>query len=188
MIKTYFTKVRKCALLDYELGMIDAIPPSEALSAGSMIEYSLTKRSQEKFFLQEVDLINIPLQLAKQDILFFHHILELCYFFMLEGSQVPGMYELLCRLYHESKTYSLDFKLLFLFKFFVLLGRFPYEGKYQTTFFQELASKPIDTIISYSIDWNSKHELREWIVSCVMDHPYVQGLKTIHFLERDRLL
>ncbi len=54
---------------------------------------------------------------------------------MLEGSHVPGMYDLLCRLFHETKTYSLDFKLLFLFKFFVLLGRFPYESKYQNCFF-----------------------------------------------------
>jgi hypothetical protein len=188
IIKTYFTKTRKCALLDYEMGMVEAIPSSDKLSPGSMIEYALVKGSQEKFFLQEIDLINIPLHLARQDILFFHHILELSYFFMLEGSHVPGMYDLLCRLFHETKTYSLDFKLLFLFKFFVLLGRFPYESKYQTVFFQDLAHKPIDTIINYSIDWNSKRELREWIVSCVMDHPYVQGLKTIHFLERDRLL
>lgn len=189
IIKTYFAKVRKCALLDAELGMIEVIPPYETLSAGSLLEYELAKGFQERFFLQGVDLVNVPLQLAREDILFFHHILELCYFFILEGSNVPGMHELLCNLYHETaKTYSIDFKLLFLFKFFVLLGRFPHETKYQTAYFQELASKPIDTIIHYSIDWNSKHELREWITSCVMDHPYVQGLKTIHFLERDRLL
>ncbi|BDC34151.1 hypothetical protein Noda2021_01090 [Candidatus Dependentiae bacterium Noda2021] len=169
--------------------MIEAIPPSETWSVGSLVEYTLVKSNQNKLFLHNVDLIDVPFKLAREDILFFHHILELSYFFMLEGSHVPGMYELLQYLYSQSQEkYSLDFKLLFLFKFFVLLGRYPEDEKFQTMYFEELASKPIDTVVHHLIPSNVSLQLSEWIISCVMDHPYVQGLKTIHFLERDRLL
>jgi len=188
IIKTFFTKKIKIALLDAELGKIEGVPPSDIWCVGSLIEYSIPDK-KEHSMLHNMGLVSLPLLLARTDILFFHHILELCNFFIPVGSYVTGMYELISLLYADKAAYYSDqFKLLFLLKFFVLLGRYPENQKFQTSYFHQLALMPIDRIMDYSIDWDTEQELREWVTDCVLDHPYVHVLKTFHFLERDRLL
>ena len=188
VLKTFFSKKKKIIILDAQLGKIEGVPPHDNLFPGALISYFVTPRDTI-YFLQGIELLDVPMGLAKDDILFLHHILEVCYYGAPFEKTSPEIFQLVCYLYYQDiSPYTPDFKIAFLFKLLVLLGMHPEELRFQDPHYYLLARESIDTIIDKAIQLETKHALHEWVRSCIRIHPLIHAFKTIHFLDSDRLL
>lgn len=170
-------------MLDQQLGKIEAVPPSDAYTPGSLICYYAHARGQV-YFLHSIELLDMPLALAKDDILFLHHVIELVYFSSPFATSVPEVFGLVYQLYElKQNSYDNDFKMVYLFKLLVALGMHPEESRFHDANYYLLARESIDTIINKSIHLDIKQALHEWVRACVLVHPLVHVFKTMHFLD-----
>lgn len=175
-------------VLDAHLGKIEGVPPTDALFAGALISYFTTPRDT-LYFLHGIELLDVPMSLAREDILFLHHTLEVCYYCAPFEKTAPEIFDLVSCLYQQDVSpLSADFKIAFLFKLLVFLGMHPEEVRFQDPGYYLLARESIDTIIDKAIQLETKHALHEWVRSCIRTHPLIHAFKTIHFLDSDRLL
>lgn len=183
ILKTFFPKKMKMVVLDEHLGKIEAVPPSENYTPGSLISYYAHARGQI-YFLHSIELLDMPLALAKDDILFLHHVIEIVYFSSPFATSVPEVFGMIYQLYElKRNAYSDDFKIVYLFKLLVALGMHPEESRFQDAHYYLLARESIDTIINMSIHLDIKRALHEWVRACVLVHPLVHVFKTMHFLD-----
>jgi hypothetical protein len=188
ILKTFFPKKMKMVVLDQQLGKIEGVPPHDNFTCGSLLSYYAQARGPV-YFLHTISLMDVPLWLAKDDILFLHHVLEICYMCVPFGSTAPEIFNLIYQLYEEFKIpHGKEFKIAFLFKLLILLGMHPDESHFQDPSYYLLARESIDTIINKSIDLDTKEALHEWVRSCIAIHPLIHVFKTVHFLDSDRLL
>src|SRR3990167_5743477 len=89
----------KIALLDHSAGRVDGIIASPLVRVGSMIEYRVDKHKGTLRYIKYHTIVGVPLSIARVDILFWHHVLELCYYFVPLGSFTQQLFELLEFLY-----------------------------------------------------------------------------------------
>ena len=111
ILKTFFPKKMKMVLLDYDLGKIEGVPSTDNFSCGSMLAYDVQAKGN-LYFLHAIELLDMPLMLARNDILFLHHALELCYFCVPFGKQAPEIFFLMRYLYQQL-PYTHAFKIAF---------------------------------------------------------------------------
>lgn len=183
ILKTFFSKKMKAIVLDQQLGKIEGVPPHDRYTAGAVISYHAHLRGQI-YFLHDVELIDMPLALAKEDILFLHHVIELIYFCAPFSQSMPEIYAMAHQLYCTANpSYSNDFKMVYLFKLLVTLGMHPEDPRFQDANYYLLARESIDTILNKSIHLEIKQALHEWVRACVLVHPLIHVFKTVHFLD-----
>lgn len=186
ILKTYFPKKTKVALLDQHWGKIEAVPPTTEIGIGFLLEYR--PRSKGRIFiLEQMEVHDVPLQLAKADILFLHHVLEICYFGVPFGSCVPEVFVMVNWLYSLDEPLEYPFKIAFVFKLLTTLGMYPYEARFQESYFYNLAIESIDSIATKSIDLKVQQGLHNWIYASISQHPLIQHFKTIDFLTNNRI-
>lgn len=182
IIKKHAPKNMKVSLLDSELGKINAVFHDDTLSRGSLVRYN-AKPKESIVFISDIELLDVPMVLAKDDLLFFHHVLELCYYFLPLEFPVEDIFDLMMDLYtpHEYMQQSIG-KQLFLCKFFSLLGIYPEGEKFQKPHFHTIASTPIDILLQQNIDLVTENDMHEWLWHCIKTHPYADYFKTLHFI------
>jgi hypothetical protein len=178
----------KIALLDKKQGRIESIIYSSESVVGSLITYSL-KKQQGYYAISDNQLLYMPLSLGKTDLLFFHHVLELIYYFAPTGSCVSGVFDLLAFLYTaEHMLMSVQCKKFFLLKLLTLLGASPDWQGLCTVGINQLNQMAVTQCDSIIMDTTTEKELDRWLWCCVWQHPYVNEFKTVHFLEKNRTL
>lgn len=188
VLKTYFSLKRKISVLDQENGRIDYVTSMEDICTGTLIRYGV-HLGNGAHFIHDIDKIGLPLLLARQDLLFFHHILELCYFFIPSGSDSLELFSLIEYLYSiENNLLSSWFKKVFLVKFFMIIGMYPEESGSITACVHRLSLIPIDKLFTQEIDLDNEKELDVWLKSCVSAHPAINKFKTVHFLDNESSL
>ena len=183
ILKTYVPKKCKISLLDKKCGKIEVISPRvsflESLLPGMVVTYFLWKRPGCLDELRAIELDDVPLTLARRDIYFFHHVLELCYYFLPLNLAVGDIYDLILFLLESSeKISSTMHKKLFLLRFFLYLGMYPEEDEGMGKSFEYLLYDPIDIMLEKTIII-SETILEQWLLACMQTHlPKVQ-LKTL---------
>ncbi len=65
------------ALLDKQYGRVDGIVYSNKIVIGALVHYRMQPK-RAVYFIDDMNIQEMPMQLARQDILFLHHVLELC--------------------------------------------------------------------------------------------------------------
>lgn len=187
VLKNYFPKKCKLSLLDNKMGKIAGVPQSSNhIAAGSLIEYSLVEQTSCSF-LYNINVHDVPFKLAYHDILFLHHVLEICYYFMPIKSYNPTVFILLQILYtSDSWLYAMSVKKLFLLKLFVLLGLYPEDEKFKIPSFHLLTSLPFTQMLNEQIGSYNEDAIDEWLRSCIASHPIAGKFKTTYFLDSCR--
>ena len=179
----------KIALLDKQYGRMEVISHSSALMVGSLITYTLSEQQRGNYFLNDSQLAYIPLSLGRADVLFFHHVLELIYYFAPVGSCASGVFDLLAFLYTtEHMLMSVQFKKIFLLKLLTLMGATPELDSVRTSGINRLSIMATHQFNVIVIDTVVEKELDRWLWSCIWQHPYVNEFKTVHFLEKNRTI
>jgi len=196
ILKRYQPKKRTISILDRELGKIRCVPRNQNIVLGSLVAYTITSNQSPKrltssgltnnrlpYFIQEVEILHIPFETAIDDILFFHHVLELCYSFIPPQCPAAEIFEIIKYLYFFPNMikYNID-KKLYLFKLFTLLGLHPEGVQFQTPSFHNLATKSIDSIVSEHLHLKSEIEIDSWLRCCIATQPKFSNFKTINFL------
>lgn len=186
ILKTDFPNKQKITILDQALGKLDLWVDHKAknlyLCNGMLLKYDQSKGPKQ--VIKNIEIIDIPFALAKLNILFFHHILELCYYFIPEAVEEVEIFDLICfLLYSFEEVENLQLQKVILSRFFLLLGLYPEDGM-SKKYFHYLMSIPIDRITNTAIDLKYEKELDLWIIKCVNMHPYSRSFKTMHFLNK----
>lgn len=186
ILSHFFSRTGKIALLDKKYGRVDGVVYSNQVVLGALVHYRM--RPKHAFYIvDDMNIHEMPMALARQDILFLHHVLELCCQLIPVNSCVNGVFDLLMDLYStHMHTSSVQYKKLFLFKLLTILGIYPYTQKMQGPIFDRLVRMPIDSVCDETLDLESEKELDIWLHQCITEHVRVNSLKTIHFLIKNR--
>jgi hypothetical protein len=185
VIASQLPQRNKIVLLDAYDGKMVCVSDRQAVSHGMLLHYYI-RHDRNTSFLYASELVATMGLVASYDLLFFHHIMELCYYFLPFDCPVPQVFELLHHLYQTAPLESFE-KKIFLCKFFVLIGLYPELDCGDSARMCQLALVPIDRMLSHCVDLGFKEaELDMWLRMCVLAHPYREQFKTIHFLTADR--
>ncbi len=141
-------------ILDERLGKIECLGAyGQAISHGALIEYSVQKRGM-RYLLSDVMLKDMPMKWARDNFMFFHHVLEICDAFLPWDSHCEVVYQLVYFMYTSPEVVNTPkAQKLFLYSFFQKVGVYPEEGEYS---------------------------VEKWIEACINQHPVV--LRTAGFL------
>ncbi len=175
--------LHKIALLDRDVGRIDGIV-SFPIGVGSLISYVIEKRLGTWQFIRHVEVKDVPFAVARLDLLFWHHVLELCYYFVPAGSFTFQLFELLEFLYTVDKgtCWRTGSKKLYIFKLLILIGVYAKLPALPGLEIKRLQAIPFDMIANEVIDEQTEEELDLWLRTCVYEHPAIKKFNTVHFL------
>ena len=173
----------KIALLDKRRGRLDGIT-LKPLCLGSLIHYAIEKERSTMVYLRDTQLIDLPFTIGRDDILFWHHVLELCFYFVPPGSHIPELFELCTFLYtvDTNACWPKQSKKLYLFKLLTIIGVYPRLPQLSPEKLHYLISLPLAVIAQEILDTQHEKRLDEWLRVCVSDHPAIAKFKTIHYL------
>ena len=175
-------------ILDKIQGKIECVTATPSLATGSLITYNIHQQ-RSTHFINDSTLIYMLLSLAQADILFFHHVLELVYYFTHVGNCAKEVFDLLAFLYSASTTtMTPQSKKLFLLKLLTSMGSVPEHNETRTELITQLTTMNIKQLNEVTIDAMYEKELDRWLWCCVWQHPYVNEFKTVHFLAKNRAL
>jgi hypothetical protein len=173
----------KVSLLDSKLGRLEGYLFSQRRLVGALLDYTIQMRNGLHWIVN-YEIVDMPLSLARVDLLFLHHVLELCCHFMPNGTHDEGVFELLMILYkQDSQKYSPLYKKVFLFKILTMVGLYPEHTILRKPSVYRLINMSIDKIMTESIDLECEKDLGQWIAMCIADHPRIEHFKSIDCLK-----
>lgn len=182
ILRTYYPYKQKISLFDKEHGRIEVCiniantKHAHQLNNGTILYYSLTLHPSP-CKIDTIEVIAIPFELAKHDLVFFHHILELSYYFLPPGAAAPDTFDLIMYLFN-TVTYTFD-KQLILFRFFISLGMYPEHIPFEKSYFHYLASQKLEIFFQEKLDEMHHKVLESWLLQCIAMHPHKNQFKTI---------
>ena len=180
ILKMQVPSLKKGILFDRDLGKIEitAAGNIERLSAGCTILYYYTSK-KHLYYLEMMEIIQAPFELARENIYFLHHILELCYFFLpfeVSNCEVFSLLELL--LQNSEQVKYAWFKKIFLLRLFTFLGMYPESQLLQDKSIKRLLAGSFlqeDTVL----DIHTHQALMRWFADCISLHPQRSAFKTL---------
>jgi hypothetical protein len=188
VLKTHFPKKRTISVLEKQGGMVHYITKTEDICAGTLIQYQVNN-SLALPCMQNMEKIALPLLRARQDILFFHHILELCYYFVPVGSHMPEVYLLIEPfVIHENIQMSTAEKKFFLVNLFRAFGITPEREETHAALYAYQYGISVDSMGANTIELDIERKVDAWLLQCLSLHPCADQFKTVHFLVMNRNL
>lgn len=176
----------RVALLDQKKGRLNARGIKQSFIEGSIIEYS-AEIKYGTLFIQSSEYLYMPLSWAVHDILFLHHVLEICYRFIPLESCVDGIFDLLCLLFkNEQSEWKISAKKMFLCRLFLLVGMYPQTNFIKTKIAMSLLYISMEDMIQLKIDKNDQLLMDRWLIECISKHHLGFDFKTIGFLTESR--
>lgn len=152
------------------------------LMIGALYVYDVIPYGK-RYTLSQEELVSVPFEMIQSDIVFFHHILEICLFFAPLGSCVEGVFQLLLQVYNEPCLWlSYKSKKFLVFKILASLGVWPSQILLNKQFLQ-VAEIPIDRINAEILDLVPEKEIELWIQYAFAQDPMFAKMKTKIFLE-----
>lgn len=174
----------KVALLDRYAGRIDLFLFDDQSSVGALMQYQI-HHNQHYASAESVVFDSFAPVHSYEDLLFIHHVIELCYFFIPVNSSTNGVFELVHTLYTRSHLYQMKKnKKYLIYQLLLTIGFYP-EWKADSIVEKRLAVLSIDTLDNESIDLECEQFLHRWLLSCIRQHPRFSEFKTIHFFNQE---
>lgn len=191
VLRTWYPERCSTLIFDENSGLIKALVCGKdewrKVQHGALVTYERVERG-ERTFIQNLNLVAFPDAWARKDLSFLHHVLELCAVFIQPNGAERALFKHLCRWYEGvvfcENNEDIDWeRLVFLARFFLLIGCYPDDDNYVTVRF--IARNPhID-----SEDRALKRPvITRWLRQCVALHPLSSKFKTVTFLEGGRTL
>jgi len=176
----------RATLLDQLEGKVERFikPTKRALHMvrGALI-WCLPHKKRTRTVVEVLEVIRVPFDIAILDILFLHHILEMCSLFALPQNREQNVFDLMQFLYDDhAKLRASSSKKFFLFRILMALGCSPDEIYFQQPDFYWLVAVPIDTLLEHKIDVTIESFIDAWLRDCIKAYPMIDSMKTSHFL------
>lgn len=175
---------RLLSLIDEQEGRIDVgMVRDRTFSPGAMLRYCLIRKPVNRLVIDSCKIQEMPLALARQDIEFLHHVLELCYYFVPVGSCTNGIFELLSALYSpECALWSDASKKFFVFRLMRVIGY--YSSHSEDHNLKVLLTRPVAEIIMDEQVKYCEAVVTQWLQRCLIEHPAIKQFRTLSFLTR----
>lgn len=183
VLKKYNYK-KKMALLTRSLGRIDVIYNQEILISAGILIHTEIIHTTHTIKAKNITLFDIPITLAKDDILFIHYILELIYYLAPIGSIEPSLFDLCLLLFSKEILTRLE-KKYFICILFYVCGFSPLEMHKKII---KHHTSPIDIISQESLHLTDELTIDIWLKACIQEHPVMQSFKTRQFLSTHNLI
>lgn len=184
IIKKLYTHDTKVALIDQKKGRINGVLYHKSIIEGSLVRYTM-KSAKNSMILQDVEYLYAPLEWGKFDLLFLHHVLEICYFFIPLYGSVDGIFHFLCFLFRmQDASWTDVVQKLFLCKLFLILGIYPQTEFLKTKNGMRLFYISLEDILLLKIDDQECAMMDQWLKQCIMQHHMVFDFKTVKFFTR----
>lgn len=184
VLKHYVPQKNMCAVLDSALGRITGVLMHDYISAGSIVQYVLVQK-KDRYFMEQIEFIHMPLFLARSEMLFIHYVLEMCYHFVPEGTGASRLYDLLAFVF-DQKTFSVEQKKVVLCVLLAHLELYPEDAVHSSAQLYALAQVPLANILEKKIDIKVEKNIARWLYQSIQVHMHTQQFKTIHFLDEIR--
>lgn len=188
ILRSLSPQKQKIIIFDRELGKLQAVPDQQRcdnithLRPGVKIIYHY-RTSGQLVFLSSLEIIDMPYSLAQHDLLFVHHCLEICYYFIPQGIYMPEIYDMLTLLYMPNSWFTTSNRmLLFLCKLFIVIGVVPEESLLRPDLLIRLHRMTLDRIVQEHIDLSGTTNMLIWLRACIAMHSYSAQFTTINFL------
>lgn len=177
------TKTRDLmVIMDDREGKITTQIRGNIPSIGSLITYNAHQKNSW-WNIDSIELLEMPCALAKHDILFLHHLLELCYYCLPIGSCARDLVSFFHALYQRDPNCSRAMQKSIIFKLVVMLGMYPEEMVLHVKKFHNIAQESIDTVSQVILNLEIEQELDQWLKSCIMSHPHARYFKTLSWYQ-----
>jgi hypothetical protein len=184
VLKTFFTSQCKIALLDSTYGKIVAVPTTEQICNGALVRYMLDRRINT-YHARSIEQHALPLTFDHANLFFYHHVLELCYYFIPLDSGPSNLFDVVQQLcYLDTEYISYRYKILFLVRLFLIFGMHTEIPHGQWPLLKKVFATDIDSIILETIDLSTIDEMRQWLQGCLAHHPLLKKFKTLQFLNK----
>lgn len=184
VLKTFFSSAYKISLLDLDHGKITAVPSTNQICAGALVRYMLAKRGNN-YQISSIEYIALPLALDRNDLFFYHHVLELCYYFVpLDGGPCNLFYVVRQLALLDGEHLSYRYKIFFLVRLFLIFGIHSEIPHGQWPLLKQIFASDVDSIIIETLDLKTVDEMRGWLHSCLIHHPLLKQFKTLQFLNK----
>ena len=170
--------LHKYGVLDELQGRIDLYSFNRTLVVASMIQYQTFKTRHELPVIEQVNVQQMPLELGRQDLLFIHHVIELCVQFIPVGSMGEELFEFLQFLYAVDHEWHRQHKKLFVLKLLTMIGYYP---EHNVAGINNLLIKN-SFILPSMLSSAQEREVDAWLARCVAYHPRIELFKTLAFL------
>jgi hypothetical protein len=188
ILKKSHSSRHKIVVLDKVQGKIECVTTTPSLSIGTLITYNI-RQQRATYFISDSTLLYTPLSLARTDILFFHHVLELIYYFTHIGNCAAEVFDLLAFLYStEHVAMTKQCKKIFLLKLLTCMGSVPEFNDAHTAVITQLNAIKNGQLSNTIINAADEKIVDRWLWCCVWQHPYVNEFKTVHFLAENRTI
>lgn len=178
VLKNYQPRKDKIAVVDAYFGKIECFMPSrpKQVHTGSLMRYFL-RNVGTLYALEGIEVIEVPLALARCNLYFFHTILEISYYFLPLDAPGDAVFSMIRCLLFDYVITSRQ-KKIFLLRLFVQLGLYPEEKYGLNKVIHYLLSQPIDVIFKKKVTV-PEQELERWLMSCIETHPQKAKFKTM---------
>ncbi len=182
-----FSNSYKVALLDAQLGRVDGVVRKE-LPVGALIHYHVDRQKENLLFLTAPSITFLPFTLARDDLLFWHHVLEICYYFVPVGAPLCPLFMLLEFLYSvdSSIEWTVHAKKLYLLKMLITIGWNVELAFEHQKIIQTLVTVSERSMFEYTLKKEHEKVVDEWLSKCIVEHPAMDKFNTIQFLITNR--
>ena len=182
VLKTHFPKKRTITVLEKEGGAAQYSVQTEDICAGTLIQYRVDTGLSVPC-MRAIEKIGLPLLRARQDILFFHHVLELCYYFVPVASHMPEVYAHIEPLMLVEHTLERSAeKKFFLVNLFHAFGITPEHEQTHAALYAYQHGISVDSMGYNTLELDIERIVDAWLLECLSLHPYADQFKTAHFL------
>ena len=184
VLKNYQYSIPTFSVFDRRDGKFSCvIKNGTGISPGTLISYFVIKKTP-RYRITGVEVQDVPLVLARENIVLLHHLLELCFYFLAPRARARKTFDLLLFFYNHADSLTTPLhKKLFLFKLVVSFGFYAGHAPLSVHLFHRLSSESIDSIVSSSLQLKVEKDIDLWIASCIAMHPQAKDFKTVRFLK-----
>jgi len=185
VLKRYCFDRPRFVVFDRHEGKITCtVAKKQMVIPGSIVSYFIVSRGA-RCRLSSLEILDVPLSLARSHIIFLHHLLELCFYFLPVASQAFEVFDLFIFFYKNADTFITPLhKKIFLFKLFVSFGFYGGHAPLSVDLFGRLNSESIDSIVDSLIHLEIERSIDQWLYCCMQAHPQSKDFKTVRFLKR----
>lgn len=180
VLKHYTPKKPVICLLDRSRGRIQATVQHARLSVGTIFTYHYDQFRQYHV-VKNICIEYVPFVAVPEDMLFLHHIIEVCYHVLPEGMHIERLYHLMFLIFSQ-RVFTLIQKKKILCAIYAMLGLYAHEINLYARYMYQLEQSSLDEIMDNNIDAKVEKNISRWLYQCISVHVDVRNLRTVHFL------
>lgn len=176
-------------VFDHQCGPIDVSIMGTIPPLGALIQYTKEKK-QVVYVVRNQHVLRLPSFAHVDDVFFFHHVLEICYYFVPLFHCEQEVLSLVGILYKkDSSVWKTTYgKAIFLCKLLSIIGVHPVspdESYY--TIASCVQRYSLEQLLQAAISHEITHDLAQWIFICLHAHPDISKFKTMKFFKESIL-